>query len=84
MPQTSIIRCALAASLMSAVVGGLAYGTASIAYDRKIDEFRELASDECMANDPFAIREEDVDQRIRRLQSLHRLCHYSLTGEIES
>jgi hypothetical protein len=84
MSQTSIARCALGASLLSSVVGGLAYGAASRACDRKVEEFRELAGDECMANDPFSIRDEDTVQHIRRLQSLHRLCHYSLTGEIES
>jgi hypothetical protein len=84
MSQTSITRCALGGSLLLSVVIGLAYDAATKACDERVQQFRELATDECMANDPFSIRDEDVIQRIRRLQSLHRLCNYSLTGEIES
>jgi hypothetical protein len=83
MSQTSIGRCTLGAALLSSVVGGLSYGSAKAAGDRKEVAFRELAEDECMANDPFDRPDEDTIGRIRRLQALHRVCHYSLTGEIE-
>jgi hypothetical protein len=87
MPQTSMIRCTMGAALLSSVVGGLAYGTAKRECDTKEMEFRSVAEAECMANDPSVIlneepkTEQDAINQVRRLQALHDVCTYGMTGQ---
>lgn len=70
---------------MSAVVGGLAYGAAQQKCEQTKEEFRLLAQDECMANDPsdlMKLEPKTVDEEVskwKRLQSLHRICAYAMT-----
>jgi hypothetical protein len=84
MPQTSMTRCTMGAALMSAVVGGIAYGSAKSDCERSQEKFRELALDECLANDPGEIMNkpvESADDQIRitrRLTTLHAICAFGM------
>lgn len=84
MPQTCVTRCVLAGALMSAVVGGLAYGTAEQKFDNQQEQFRQLAEEECLANDPASFLTpamtsvQEADARLRRLHTLHKICSFAM------
>jgi hypothetical protein len=86
MPQATM-RCVAGAAVLSLIVGSMAYEQSERSFKGREEAFRELAGDECLANDPFKIHVEDSEEgtitRIRRLQALHRVCHYSVTGVVE-
>lgn len=91
MSQTSISRCSMGAAMMSAIVGGLAYGTATRQCEQQQEKFRSMAQEECLANDPSAIlnvpenaTEQDVINRLRRLNALHNICSFGLSVDRHS
>lgn len=47
-----MVRCTIGALMMSAVVGGLAYGSAQTHYENKERELRELAMNACIKLGP--------------------------------
>jgi hypothetical protein len=76
---------------MSSVVGGIAYALLEQGCKCSKEAVPgQLAEDECLANDPFrfsAFRKTPPSRtigRIRRLQALHRVCHYSQAPESRS
>lgn len=72
----------MGAALMSAVVGGLAYGTATQQYEKQASTLREVANDVCLsglsAGPPTSPKDE---AGIIRLERLARVCHFAETGE---
>jgi hypothetical protein len=81
------LRCVTGAAMFSSVIGGLAYGTAKRQCDEQRIEFEQIAQDECLANDPNRIINEEPTtvqgwvERQRRLQSLHKICTFGLGGD---
>lgn len=88
MPQTSLTRCTMGAAMMSAVVGGLAYGTAKQQCENQQEKFRAMAQEECLANDPSRLMnlpdrhtvQDEIDS-VRKLNSLHDLCAFGLSTD---
>lgn len=87
MPQSSVVRCAMSAAIMSAVVGGLAYATAEQRCEQQQQKLKEMAQEECLAVDPQqflspkATDLAEVSARLHRLNALHEICSFAMAGE---
>jgi hypothetical protein len=86
--MSATLRCVTGAALMSSVVGGLAYATAERECEQQQENFRAMAQEECLANDPSSILNapenatvQDELYRLRRLHSLHEVCAFGMAGD---